>query len=109
MLAAGREAVAGLGNAKVGDKTLMDTLIPATEAYSAALAAQASFAKALDAMAAAAEAGKESTRDLIARIGRASRLGERSRGHLDAGATSCWLLLMRHGRIDDAAARRYTA
>ncbi|MFO7695740.1 MAG: DAK2 domain-containing protein, partial [Anaerolineae bacterium] len=44
-------------------------------------------------MARAAEAGKDSTRDLIARIGRASRLGERSRGHLDAGATSCWLIL----------------
>jgi hypothetical protein len=93
MLVAAREGVAGLGDAKVGDKTLMDTLIPAVEAYAAALAAQASFAQALDDMAAAAEAGKESTRDLVARIGRASRLGERSRGHLDAGATSCWLIL----------------
>ena len=47
----------------------------------------------LAAMAEAAERGKESTRDLVARVGRASRLGERSRGVLDAGATSCWLLL----------------
>lgn len=41
----------------------------------------------------AAEKGKDSTIDLVAKIGRSSRLGERSRGVLDAGATSCWLIL----------------
>jgi dihydroxyacetone kinase len=41
----------------------------------------------------AAENGKESTRDLVAKIGRASRLGERSRGVLDAGATSGAIIL----------------
>ena len=41
----------------------------------------------------AAASGLESTRDMVARIGRASRLGERSRGTLDAGAASCSLLL----------------
>lgn len=41
----------------------------------------------------AAIAGRDSTLDLVAKIGRASRLGERSRGVLDAGATSCCLLL----------------
>lgn len=93
MLQAARNAVSELGNAKVGDKTLMDTLIPAVEAYSAALAGGAAFDQALERMKAAAEAGKDSTHDLVAKIGRASRLGERSRGHLDAGATSCWLIL----------------
>ncbi len=44
-------------------------------------------------MQAAAVAGRDSTVDLVAKIGRASRLGERSRGVLDAGATSCCLLL----------------
>jgi dihydroxyacetone kinase len=44
-------------------------------------------------MAAAAERGRDATRDMIARVGRASRLGERSRGVLDAGATSCCLIL----------------
>jgi dihydroxyacetone kinase len=44
-------------------------------------------------MAIAAENGKESTRDLVAKIGRASRLGERSRGVLDAGATSGAMIL----------------
>ena len=87
------EQVETVGNAKVGDKTLMDTLIPARDAYLAALAQGQDFAAALAAMVAAAEAGWQSTKALQARIGRAARLGERSIGVLDAGATSCFLLL----------------
>jgi len=71
----------------------MDTLIPAAEAFETAFSAGKSFSAALQDLKTAAEAGKESTRDLVARIGRASRLGERSRGVLDAGATSCNLIL----------------
>jgi dihydroxyacetone kinase-like protein len=93
MLDAGRDAVEDLGEASVGDKTLLDTMVPAITAYHAAIEDGASFDEALRAMAEAAEQGKESTRDLVARVGRASRLGERSRGALDAGATSCWILL----------------
>jgi dihydroxyacetone kinase-like protein len=44
-------------------------------------------------MAEAAKQGKESTKELVAKKGRAARLGERSKGVLDAGATSCWLIL----------------
>ena len=51
------------------------------------------FAECLDAMNAAAEKGWQSTKDLVAKIGRASRLGERSRGVLDAGATSCYFII----------------
>ncbi|NLT73245.1 MAG: dihydroxyacetone kinase subunit L [Chloroflexi bacterium] len=98
MLEAARRAVSDLASARVGDKTLMDTLVPAAEAYAAELAAGGTFRSALVQMERAAEAGKESTRDLVARIGRASRLGERSRGHLDAGATSCWLILSALGQ-----------
>jgi phosphoenolpyruvate---glycerone phosphotransferase subunit DhaL len=93
MLKAGREAVEDLGEAHVGDKTLLDALVPAVEAFDAAVRRGDAFAEALDALADAAERGKESTRELVARVGRASRLGERSRGVLDAGATSCWLML----------------
>ena len=82
-----------VGSAKVGDKTLMDTLVPALLAYQAALADGADFNAALTAMVEAAEMGWKSTKDLQARIGRAARLGERSIGVLDAGATSCFLLL----------------
>jgi len=90
------EALAGvseLGNAKVGDKTLMDVLIPATEAYNKAVDGGKGFAEALEDLKAAAKAGMESTRDMVAKVGRASRLGERSRGVLDAGSVSCCLLV----------------
>ncbi|MGQ9889581.1 MAG: dihydroxyacetone kinase subunit DhaL [Aggregatilineales bacterium] len=93
MLDAAVRAVRELSDAKVGDKTLLDTLVPARDAYRAALETGADFAAALGQMAAAAEQGKESTRELVAKVGRASRLGERSRGHLDAGATSCSIIL----------------
>lgn len=79
--------------AKVGDKTLMDVLIPSVETFEAAVDAGDDFKTALTKMEEAAEAGKESTKDLVAKIGRASRLGERSRGVLDPGATSCCLIL----------------
>jgi dihydroxyacetone kinase len=82
-----------MGNAKVGDKTLIDTMVPALTRYREALSAGKSFSEALQAMSAAAEAGKNSTKDLQARIGRSARLGPRSIGVLDAGATSCCLIL----------------
>jgi dihydroxyacetone kinase-like protein len=93
MLQAALAGVQSLGNAQVGDKTLVDTLAPAIDAYDSALKAGKSFEDALAEMKAAAERGKDSTKDLVAKVGRSSRLGERSRGVLDAGATSCWLIL----------------
>ena len=93
MLSDARIGVSELGSAKVGDKTLMDVLIPADEAYKAAQAAGKDFKDCLADMKVAAEKGWQSTKDLVAKIGRASRLGERSRGVLDAGATSCNLIL----------------
>jgi len=93
MLKAARTGVEDIGGAKIGDKTMMDTLVPAEEAYQEAVNQGADLQTALTQMAAAAEAGKESTRELVAKLGRASRLGERSRGILDAGATSCALIL----------------
>ncbi len=93
MLKAAYDEIVELGGAKVGDKTLIDTLEPALAAYKEHLKEEASFSQALDAMDAAAEQGKESTKDLVAKIGRASRLGDRTRGALDAGAASCYVLL----------------
>ena len=58
--------------------------------------------QALKAMTEVAEKGLESTKTMVAKIGRASRLGERSRGHQDAGATSCYLILK---AIADASLR----
>jgi dihydroxyacetone kinase-like protein len=93
MLKAGLAAVQGLGEAKPGDKTLVDVLAPAGIAFDAAQAEGKTFAESLLAMKAAAEAGLEATRGMVARVGRASRLGERSRGTLDAGAASCTMIL----------------
>ncbi|ALN74923.1 dihydroxyacetone kinase subunit DhaL [Aureimonas sp. AU20] len=93
MLHKGLEGIQSIGSAKVGDKTLIDTLVPAVEAFDQATGEGRSFADALDALTKGAEAGRDSTIDLVAKIGRASRLGERSRGVLDAGATSCAMIL----------------
>lgn len=99
MLKAAREALYELGGAKVGDKTIMDTLIPAQESYQAAVDSGASLPEALQQMVDAAEKGKESTVNLVAQIGRSSRLGERSRGVLDAGAASCALILQTFAKV----------
>lgn len=92
-LASALEAIHAISPAQVGDKTLMDVLIPADEAYRSAVAEGAGFAAALDAMDAAALKGRDSTVDMVAKLGRSSRLGERSRGVMDAGSASCYLIL----------------
>jgi len=93
MLKAGLAGIRELVPTDVGDKTLLDALIPAVSAYEEAETSGKGFAEALDAAAKAGEAGKDSTKDMIAKVGRASRLGERSRGVLDAGAASCALII----------------
>lgn len=98
MMEAGLAALRAIGKGEVGDKTLLDTLIPAVTALRGAVDGGAPFSEALDRMSAAAEAGMLSTKDLVARIGRASRLGERSRGVLDAGAVSSCLILQSMAR-----------
>jgi dihydroxyacetone kinase-like protein len=92
-LKAAVDAIASISPAKVGDKTLIDTLIPALTAYEKAQNEGKTFSEALEAMKLAAIEGRDSTKDMVAKLGRASRLGERSRGVLDAGATSCALIL----------------
>ena len=76
------------GKAVKGEKTMLDAIIPASEAYTAAIDGGASLPDALDAMCKAAEEGVEFTKTIIATKGRASYLGERSIGHQDPGATS---------------------
>jgi dihydroxyacetone kinase-like protein len=81
------------GKAEPGDKTMIDALIPARDAFTSALADGASFDDALRRSAQAAEEGMRATVPLVAKKGRASYLGERSAGHQDPGATSSHLLL----------------
>ncbi len=86
MFDAGLTSVRGMTKAKVGDKTMMDALIPAVEAMQQA--ANGTLADLFEAAAQAADQGRESTKDLTAKMGRARNLGDRSIGHYDAGATS---------------------
>jgi dihydroxyacetone kinase-like protein len=92
-LAAVLEALTEFGGAKPGDKTIVDAVAGAHEAAAAAAERGTGAAEALSAAAAGANAGAESTAGMVARIGRASRLGERSRGSVDPGARSFALVL----------------
>jgi dihydroxyacetone kinase-like protein len=90
-------AAAGLarrGRCAVGDKTILDTLGPAADAYTSAVMGGTDQRTAVTAAVAAGRRGMRSTRPLVARRGLALRLGDRSAGHLDPGAVSCFLLLV---------------
>lgn len=93
MLRAGLEGLLEVVDARPGDKTLVDTLDPAVRSFQEAVSGGTEFSDALERMKQAAVRGRDSTKDMTARFGRSSRLGERSRGVLDAGAASCCLLL----------------
>ena len=92
-LRAGYEGVVARGKAQLKDKTMLDAWHPALEALDAALAGGSDLGQALDQAERAAEAGMKATIPLVARKGRASYLGERSRDHQDPGATSTHLLV----------------
>jgi dihydroxyacetone kinase-like protein len=93
MLSSGREGIQKISDARPGDKTLMDVLLPAEAAYQAAAQTGEPFRVCLDKMVEAARQGRDATKDMVAKLGRSSRLGERSRGVIDAGAASCCLIL----------------
>jgi dihydroxyacetone kinase-like protein len=88
-LAAGIEAVKARGKSDLGDKTMLDVLGPVC----AALSEAKNLPDAVENVTKAADEALESTRDMRAKKGRASFLGERSIGHLDPGARSSQLLV----------------
>lgn len=90
-LRAGVEGVLARGKAELEDKTMYDAWSPALDAFDSA--SGDGLGSALTAAAQGAADGRDATVDLIARKGRASYLGERSRGHVDPGATSTTMLL----------------
>jgi len=92
-LAAGVAGVQRRGKAELGDKTMIDALVPAVDALRSSLAGGATAGEALHRSTEAARDGMTATIPLVARKGRASYLGERSADHQDPGATSSWLLL----------------
>ena len=81
------------GKGQRGDKTMLDAWIPAAEAGGAAARRSAGADEMWRDMIAAAEAGADATRSMIASKGRAARLGERALGHVDPGATSAVIIL----------------
>lgn len=91
--AQGVDAVKLRGKADLGDKTMLDVLIPVAQVLQQTAAESMPLNLTLDRVRQAAEAGVESTRDLLATKGRASFLGERARGHLDAGAKTSQLMM----------------
>lgn len=89
--AAAAEAIMKRGGAKPGDKTMLDALVPAAE--KAKEVTTLPLPEALAAVAAAAEAGKEASKAMIAQFGRAKTLGEACIGFPDAGACSVVVML----------------
>ncbi len=93
-LVAGLEGVVARGKPEPGDKTMFDSMAPATSAYNAAIRSGEELAEALARAQTAAEQGRDNTIPMLAKKGRASYLGERSIGHQDPGATSTALLFV---------------
>jgi len=92
-LSIGVAGVGRRGRSTVGQKTMLDTLVPAVETLGAELRAGHDLAHAATRAAAAGSAGCEATRAMAAQRGRASYLGDRAIGHLDPGAVSSLLLI----------------
>ncbi|MGZ8192267.1 MAG: dihydroxyacetone kinase subunit DhaL [Methylobacter sp.] len=86
-------AVKQRGKADAGEKTMLDVLIPVAESLKQAAADSAALPEVLKKATDAAVTGMESTRDMVATKGRASFLGERTRGHIDAGAKTAQLII----------------
>jgi phosphoenolpyruvate---glycerone phosphotransferase subunit DhaL len=89
----GVEAVGRRGRSTVGQKTMLDTLVPAAATLRIRVRAGDEWPVAVRAAASEAAVGCDSTRPMIAQRGRASYLGERAIGHLDPGAVSSRLLV----------------
>ncbi len=92
MFEAGLAGVRRQSKAQIGDKTMMDALLPAVDAIRQAADAGKSIKETLQKAAEAAENGAVSTKDFRAKFGRAKNLGDRTLGHQDPGATSMALI-----------------
>ena len=89
----GVESVKLRGKSDVGEKTMLDVLVPVSECLRQAAVDSVALPEVLGRIAGVAVDGVESTRDMLATRGRASFLGERTRGHIDAGAKTAQLMI----------------
>lgn len=91
--AAGVDTIRQRGKADVGEKTMLDVLVPVAQQFSDMAAQHVSAKDIAAALILTAEKGMLSTKNLIATKGRAAGLGERAIGHIDPGAKSCQLMI----------------
>lgn len=89
----GVDVIRQRGKADIGEKTMLDVLIPVANQFNALVTTDASAKEISIALIATAEKGMLATKDLIATKGRAAGLGERAIGHIDPGAKSCQLMI----------------
>jgi dihydroxyacetone kinase len=92
-LSAGVAGVREVGDAAVGDRTMVDALQPAADTFAERITAGADWPEALEAAVQAAKQGAAATADVRARLGRSSYLGDRVLGHPDPGAVAVGLWL----------------
>lgn len=97
------EAVKQRGKADVGEKTMLDVMIPVANTLKQDVSEGKALSDILDHICSVAAAGVEATRDMLATKGRASFLGERSKGHIDAGAKTAQLMLTAIASVIKAA------
>lgn len=90
---AGVQAIMQRGKAQAGEKTMLDVLIPVADTFKQMAEQEKSSREIATALKEVASSGLESTRNMLATKGRASGLGERAIGHLDAGAKSCEVMI----------------
>lgn len=87
------EGIKSRGKSEKGEKTMLDTLIPAFENFRDEIDKNGDLKKAFIVAEKAGKEGMELTKNMLATKGRATYLGERSIGHIDAGATSSYLII----------------
>jgi len=92
MFNAALEKVRKLTKAQVGDKTMIDALVPAVDGFNLAIKESKSISAALEQAAEAASEGAEATKNMQAKFGRAKNMGDRTIGHIDPGAKSISLI-----------------
>lgn len=91
--AQGVAAIQQRGKANVGEKTMLDVLIPVAEKFTELANNGTEKSELLNTLKQTAESGMLATKDMIATKGRAAFLGERAIGHIDPGAKSCQVMI----------------
>lgn len=87
------KAIETRGGAKIGDKTMLDTIVPAYQAFKSTINSNKDLKTAFIEASKAAEIGMDNTKNMIASKGRATYLGERSKNHIDPGSCSSYLMI----------------